>query len=97
MYMLYHKDITAEVVYIKPGTQNSVTLKMPQGSSIHQAINSSGLLRRFPEIDLTVNKVGIFSKVLSLDSLYCEGDRIEIYRPLLTDPKEARRRRAIKN
>ena len=95
--MADNKNITVEILYIEPGSQNSLTLKMPQGSSIHEAINRSGVLRQFPEIDLTVNKVGIFSKIFSLDTLFCEGDRIEIYRPLVTDPKEARRRRAIKS
>ena len=86
--------ITVEIIYIKPGSQNSLTLKIPQGSNINQAINRSGVLRHFPEIDLTVNKVGVFSKIQDLDTLLCEGDRIEIYRPLVADPKEARRRRA---
>tara|TARA_B100001142_G_scaffold327565_1_gene385471 strand:- start:875 stop:1168 length:294 start_codon:yes stop_codon:yes gene_type:complete len=97
MYMADDKNITVEILYIEPGSQNSLMLKMPQGSSIHEAIYCSGVLRRFPEIDLTVNKVGIFSKICSLDTLFCEGDRIEIYRPLVTDPKEARRRRAIES
>jgi len=92
--MVEEKVITVEIIYIKPGSQNSLTLKIPQGSNINQAISRSGVLKHFPEIDLTVNKVGVFSKIQSLDSLLCEGDRIEIYRPLVADPKEARRRRA---
>ena len=92
--MVEEKVITVEIIYIKPGSQNSLTLKIPQGSNINQAISRSGVLKHFPEIDLTVNKVGVFSKIQSLDTLLCEGDRIEIYRPLVADPKEARRRRA---
>ncbi len=92
--MVEEKVITVEIIYIKPGSQNSLTLKIPQGSNINQAISRSGVLKYFPEIDLTVNKVGVFSKIQSLDTLLCEGDRIEIYRPLVADPKEARRRRA---
>ncbi len=92
--MVEEEHITVELIYIKPGSQNSLMLKIPQGSNINQAINRSGVLRHFPEIDLTVNKVGVYSKIQPLDTLLCEGDRIEIYRPLVADPKEARRRRA---
>ena len=88
------KVITVELIYIKPGSQNRLILKIPQGSNINQAINRSGVLSHFPEINLKVNKVGVFSKVQPLNTLLCEGDRIEIYRPLMADPKEARRRRA---
>jgi len=94
MCMASTENISVEIIYIKPGSQNCLTLKLPQGSTINQAINRSGLLRHFPEIDLSVNKVGVFSKIQPLDTLLCEGDRIEIYRPLEADPKEARRRRA---
>ncbi len=87
------ETITVELVYIKPGSQTSLMLDIEQGSSIKQAINISGLLQRFPEIDLSVNKVGVFSKVKPLDYVLTNGDRLEVYRPLLVDPKEARRRR----
>lgn len=92
--MAEKEEITVELIYIKPGSQNCLTLKIPQGSNINQAINRSGVLKHFPEIDLSVNKVGVFSKIQPLDTLLCEGDRIEVYRPLEADPKEARRRRA---
>jgi putative ubiquitin-RnfH superfamily antitoxin RatB of RatAB toxin-antitoxin module len=59
-----------------------------------QAIEVSGILERFPEIDLKINKIGIFGKVAKLDTLLTEGDRVEIYRPLIADPKEARKKRA---
>ncbi len=94
MCMAEKEDISVELIYIKPGSQNRLTLKLAQGSNINQAINRSGVLSHFPEIDLKVNKVGVFSKIQPLDTLLCEGDRIEIYRPLEADPKEARRRRA---
>lgn len=93
--MVQHEHITVELVYITPAKQNILTMNMPKGSNIEQAIKRSGLLKQFPEIDLSVNKVGIFSKLQSLDAMLTMGDRIEIYRPLLADPKEARRRRAI--
>ncbi len=59
-----------------------------------QAIEKSGILQRYPEIDLTKNKVGIFGKAAKLDTLLGDGDRVEIYRPLIADPKEARKKRA---
>ena len=95
--MEQNETITVELIYIEPGSQNSLTLELPKGSSINQAINRSGLLQRFSGIDLTVNKVGIFSKIQKLDTVLRSGDRIEIYRPLQVDPKEARRRRARNN
>lgn len=95
--MVDTKFITVELVYIKPDKQTVLTLDVPTGSSIEQAINQSGLLQQFPEIDLSVNKVGVFSKLQSLDTILSTGDRIEVYRPLMADPKEARRRRATKN
>tara|TARA_R110002072_G_scaffold121618_1_gene255624 strand:+ start:2358 stop:2648 length:291 start_codon:yes stop_codon:yes gene_type:complete len=96
MFMTEQENISVELIYITPESQNSLTLELPQGSDINQAINRSGVLSRFPEIDLTVNKVGVFSKVQALDAKLNNGDRIEIYRPLMADPKEARRQRAKK-
>ncbi len=59
---------------------------------MEQAIHHSGILKRFPELDLAVHKVGIFGKLVKLDSPVREGDRIEIYRPIIADPKTVRRR-----
>lgn len=86
--------ITVEVVYAKPGEQVLEQLRVPAESSIETVIHESGILERFPEIDLASNKVGIFGKVAKLDAKPVDGDRIEIYRPLIADPKEARKRRA---
>jgi len=94
--MAQHETISVELVYIKPGVQQLLTLELSSGSDIEMAILKSGLLKRFPEIDLSVNKVGVFSKIQPLDYELKSGDRLEIYRPLLADPKEARRRRAKK-
>ncbi len=94
--MVENETITIELLYIEPASQNSLRLDVIKGSNINQAIHLSGLLERFPEIDLEVNKVGIFSKIQKLDTVLRPGDRIEIYRPLLVDPKEARRQRAKK-
>lgn len=95
--MALNETITVELIYIEPTSQNSLMLDLEKGSNIQQAIRCSGLLERFPEIDLEVNKVGLFSKIQALDTVLQAGDRIEIYRPLLVDPKEARRRRAKKS
>lgn len=86
-----------EVAYAKPDEQALLALDMPEGATVEDAIRASGLLQRFPEIDLEHNKVGIFSKLCKLDQTLRPGDRVEIYRPLLTDPKEARRVRAAKH
>lgn len=88
--------INIELVYIKPDSQSILKLDVDKGTTIQQALESSGLLEQFPEIDLNVNKVGIYSKIKPLDTVLAAGDQVEIYRPLLADPKEARRRRASK-
>jgi len=88
--------VEVEVVYAKPEQQVLVALKMPETATVEQAIKSSGLLARFPEIDLNACKVGIFAKICALDQVLKQGDRVEIYRPLLHDPKDARRQRAAK-
>jgi putative ubiquitin-RnfH superfamily antitoxin RatB of RatAB toxin-antitoxin module len=89
-------DLIVEVVYATSGVQALVTLKMPAGATVQDAIQASGFLMHFPDIDLTVNPVGIFGRVCSLDQKLKANDRVEIYRPLLHDPKEARRQRAVK-
>jgi putative ubiquitin-RnfH superfamily antitoxin RatB of RatAB toxin-antitoxin module len=88
--------VEVEVVYSKPEEQLIVTLALPEESTVKAAIKASGLLARFPEIAKSELKAGIFGVVCNLDQLVKEGDRIEIYRPLLHDPKEARRQRAMK-
>ena len=71
-----------------------IPLEVPQGTNVQQAIEKSNILRLFSEIDLTQNKVGIFSKICMLTTLLREGDRIEIYRSLIADPKKIRQQRA---
>lgn len=85
-----------EVAYAKPDIQLVLDLELPDGATAEQAIRASGMLARFPEIDLAVNAVGIFGKTCALDQPLKPGDRVEIYRPLPADPKEARRGRAVK-
>lgn len=88
--------MNVEVAYAKPDTQVILSLDVAEGASVEAAIRQSGILERFPEIDLDHNKVGIFSKQCKLDQPLRAGDRIEIYRPLIADPKESRRHRAAK-
>ena len=88
------KTITVEVAYAKPSSQKIISINVLEETTIQEAILRSGILDEFPEIDLNENKVGIFSKAATLDSVLHDKDRIEIYRPLLADPKEARRKRA---
>ena len=85
-----------EVIYALPEEQQLFTLDVEQGTTVEQAIKLSGILEKYPELDLDINKVGIFGKVLKKDEVLRDKDRIEIYRPLIADPKESRRKRAEK-
>ncbi|MBX9812793.1 MAG: RnfH family protein [Burkholderiales bacterium] len=86
--------ITVEVVYALPEIQLLIELKVAPGTTVRQAIVRSGILQRFPQIDLAGQKVGICGRLAKPDAVLEEGDRVEIYRPLIADPKDARRRRA---
>lgn len=83
-----------EVVYALPHEQKVFSLAVKPAMTVEAIIQESGVLSAYPEIDLTKNKVGIFSRNVKLDSQVQDKDRIEIYRPLLADPKEIRRKRA---
>lgn len=87
-------SLIIEIIYALPDEQKLITLEVEQGCTIESAIQQSGILSQYPEIELTQQKVGIFSKVSKLDQKLREGDRIEIYRPLIADPKEVRKRKA---
>ncbi len=89
--------VNVEVAYAKSEQQVIVTVAMEEGATVEAAIKTSGLLELFPEIVLSELKVGIFGVACKLDQAVNEGDRIEIYRPLVHDPKEARRQRALKS
>ncbi|MHB8916172.1 MAG: RnfH family protein, partial [Thiobacillus sp.] len=82
------------VAYALPHKQSLVSLDVLAGMTVEGAIQQSGVLSQFPEIDLATNKVGIFSKLVPLTRVLRDRDRIEIYRPLIADPKEIRRQRA---
>jgi putative ubiquitin-RnfH superfamily antitoxin RatB of RatAB toxin-antitoxin module len=83
-----------EVAYASAGRQALRTLTLPEGASVADAVRASGLIEEFPEIDLGVNRVGIYGRQVRLDAPLRDRDRVEILRPLRADPKEQRRARA---
>jgi len=96
--------ITVEVAYALPQRQLIIPLQVAPGTTAQQAIEQSGILQEFPEIDLGIlqefpeidldkNKIGIFARLSKKDTPLKAGDRVEIYRPLIADPKEVRRQR----
>ena len=85
-----------EVAYALPDKQVILTLEGSAGITLREAVERSGIIDQFPEIDLDKTKVGIFGKLAKLDTRLNPGDRVEIYRPLIADPKEMRRKRAEK-
>lgn len=87
--------IQVEVVYAIRERQELVALKVEAGSTVADAIELSGLAERFEGFAVNPDTVGIFSRKVSLEQLLRDGDRVEIYRPLLADPKESRRQRAV--
>jgi len=88
--------ISVEVVYGTSKEQSLLLIKADAGLTVEQVIELSGMKSSFKEIDLSVNKVGIWNRTAKLTDLVQDLDRIEIYRPLIADPKEVRRRRAEK-
>lgn len=96
MYMAEEKTIPVEVAYAKPEQQVIIPMRVRPGTTLIEAIKESGILAQFPEIDIESGKFGIFSKISKPDTVLREKDRVEIYRPLIADPKESRRKRAEK-
>jgi len=86
--------IAVEVAYARPDAQRIYALQLSMGATVRAAVEQCAVLREFPEIDLHLHKVGIFGKVAKLDQVLRAGDRVEIYRPLIADPKQARKQRA---
>ena len=86
--------IDIEVVYALPEKQPLLKQQVVAGTTVLDAIRASGILEKYPEIDIATSKVGIFGKLVKPDTVLREKDRIEIYRPLIADPKEVRRKRA---
>ena len=87
--------VYVEVAFATSDKQLIIPVKLEQGASVQQAIDESGMLNQFPEIDLTKLKVGIFGKACDFKKTVEQGDRVEIYRPLTQNPMEARRNRAV--
>lgn len=86
--------IRVEVAYARPDEQAIIPVEVPEGTTLEQAIVQSRIQERFPEIQLQTAKVGVFGKLGKLSATVRAGDRVEIYRPLLADPKEVRKKRA---
>ena len=86
--------IEVEVAYALPERQTLLRLKVPQGTTAQQAVERSRLLERYPDLDLAGSKLGIFAKVVPPERELREGDRVEVYRPLIADPKAVRQKRA---
>jgi len=88
------ETIRVEVVYALPEKQEVVPLTLPAGSTLQQAVIASGLAEKYPAIDFAAGKFGIYSKLAKPDTALRDRDRVEIYRPLIADPKEVRKQRA---
>lgn len=89
-----NKDIMVEVAYALPKQQLIIPVNVAEGTTAEAAVLASGIMEKFPEIDLNANKLGIFGKLVKSDTVLRHLDRVEIYRPLIADPKEVRRQRA---
>ena len=89
--------IVVEVAYALPEKQYLQRVTLQPGGTVEEAIRASGLLELRTDIDLTKNKVGIYSRPVKLADVLQDGDRVEIYRPLIADPKALRRQRAEKS
>jgi putative ubiquitin-RnfH superfamily antitoxin RatB of RatAB toxin-antitoxin module len=90
------KRIAVTVVYALPDGATEIELALPSGASVAEALALSGIAARHPEIDLAAMSVGVYGVRVALDTTLADGDRVEIYRPLQADPKDLRRRRAIR-
>lgn len=94
--MAENKTILVEVAYAVPEDQVILEVEVPEGATAEEAVQRSGIIQRFPGIDLSRNKIGIFGKAQKQDQSLRHRDRVEIYRPITCDPKEVRRQRAKK-
>lgn len=88
------ETINVEVAYAEPERQLIIPVNVDMGTTIGGAIVQSGIMIEFPELDIENSKVGIFGKASTMVTVLKDGDRVEIYRPLIADPKEVRRQRA---
>lgn len=92
------KTINVEVAYALPHKQQIVALKVADGCTVYEAVQQSGIDKQFPDLDISTAKLGIFGKSVPKPKQEAlkEGDRVEIYRALIADPKEVRKQRAAK-
>ncbi|MEM5330349.1 RnfH family protein [Paraburkholderia sp. JHI2823] len=90
-------NLSIDVCYALPDAQTLISIELAPGATVQQAIEASGILARHPEIDPHRLKVGVFGKLKPLDTVLADHDRVEIYRPLIVDPKMARQRRVDKS
>lgn len=88
------ETIKVDVCYALADNQEVVTVTLATGANVNAALEASGLLEKYPEIDVKKNKFGIWNKLSKVDSPLRDRDRVEIYRPLIADPKEVRKQRA---
>lgn len=95
--MKSEQKINVEVCYALPDKQTLLSLQVDSNMSIEAIIVESGILSLYPAIDLSKDRVGVFSKFAKLTDTLQDKDRIEIYRPLIVDPKEVRKQRALKS
>ncbi len=87
------QQINVEVAYARDDSQLILKLRVKPGTTLEQAVVQSGILKLYPEINTKINKMGVFGKLGKKTAELSEGDRVEIYRPLIADPKEVRRKR----
>ncbi|KAA0691315.1 RnfH family protein [Halopseudomonas laoshanensis] len=92
------KTLVVEVAYALPHKQKILSLTVPEGTTALQAVQQSGIQNHFPELDLDASAMGIFGKGIPkpAERILLSGERVEIYRPLIADPKEVRKQRAAK-
>lgn len=88
------ETINVEVAYALPEKQLILPVNVDVGTTVGGAIVQSGVMMEFPELDVENSEVGIFGKLVKMETVLQDGDRVEIYRPLIADPKEVRRKRA---
>lgn len=89
--------IRVEVAYVEPGRQFLQSLRLAAGATLADAVAASDLTQQFPALDLEQGRFGIFSRPATPATALQDGDRVEVYRPLIANPKEVRRQRAIRN
>ena len=90
--------LDVEVCYALPDKQQIIALQLPQNATVFEAAVQSGIVAQFPEVELESAKMGVFGKVVAKpkEQVLSNGDRVEIYRPLIADPKEVRKERAAR-